>query len=176
MAREIAKFGARVLRQRCAPVLQIDGKIRELIDELFSAMYAAASVGLAAPQIGEPVRAIVVDVSRQDPNSSPLALVNPEILASSGTQVGDEGCLSFPDLYGQVRRAEHVRVRALDPRGAPLEVSASGFLSRALQHEIDHLDGRLFIDLLTPLKRQLMRGSLKRLRKEGEAWDRQHGA
>mgnify|MGYP001080716249 CR=1 FL=1 len=175
MTRPIAKFGASVLRQRCVPVAQVDGATRQLVQDLFESMHAAEGVGLAAPQLGQPLRVIVVDVSHQEPQNPPLALINPEIVETAGVQIGDEGCQSFPELFGEVRRAEQVRVRYLDQRGAPAEVLATGFLSRALQHEIDHLDGKLFIDLVNPLKRQLMRGSLRRLKKEGEAWDREHG-
>lgn len=173
MEREIVKFGARVLRQTCAPVAQVDECTRTLVQDLFDTMHKAEGVGLAAPQIGEAVRVIVVDVSQQEPQHLPVALVNPEIVETRGVQVGEEGCLSFPDLYSEVKRAAHVRVKGLDPDGDPVEVAAEGFFARALQHEIDHLDGGLFIDHVSPLKRQLMRGSLRRLKKLGEAWDRE---
>jgi len=172
MEREVVKFGARVLRQRCTPVAQADETVRALVQDLFDTMHAADGVGLAAPQVGEPLRILVVDVSRQEPQYPPVALVNPRIIATHGVQVGEEGCLSFPDLYGEVKRAATVRIEALDPRGEPVEITGTGFFSRALQHEIDHLDGRLFIDHLSPLKRQLMRGGLRRLKKLGEAWEK----
>jgi peptide deformylase len=173
MVREVVKFGARVLRDRCAPVQQVGDDTRALVRDLFDSMHAADGVGLAAPQIGERLRIIAVDVSHQEPQYAPVALINPEITAVSGTQVGEEGCLSFPDLYADVKRAEQVQVRALDPEGKKVEITADGFFARALQHEIDHLDGKLFVDRVSPLKRQLMRGSLRRLKKMGEAWDKE---
>jgi peptide deformylase len=176
MSREIVKFGAHVLRERCEPVAEVNGTTRRLVQDLFESMHAAEGVGLAAPQLGEPVRVIVVDVSRQEPQNPPVALINPEIIQCVGTQIREEGCLSFPDLYGEVKRAEQVHIRALDQRGAQIEIVATEFLARALQHEIDHLDGKLFIDLLNPLKRQLMRGNLKRLKRVGEAWDMEREA
>ena len=176
MEREIVKYGAKILRRKCSPVKEMDGEVQTLIQDLFDSMHAADGVGLAAPQIGELLRVVVIDVSGQEPEHPPVALINPRIVGASGSVVGEEGCLSFPGLYGDVERHAVVEVEAMDARGAPLRFTAEGFYARALQHEIDHLDGQLFIDLLSPLKRQLLRGALKRLRKEGEAWDRAHGA
>ncbi len=176
METEVIKFGASILRQTCTPVSQVDDDIRSLISGLFASMRKAEGVGLAAPQIGVLKRVIVVDVSGQEPDRPPMALINPEIVAADGVQNGEEGCLSFPDLYGEVRRAARVEVQALDADGRPVRISADGFLARALQHEIDHLDGKLFIDHVSPLKRQLMRGSLRRLKKMGQAWDREQQA
>ena len=174
MDKEIVKFGARVLRQKCTPVDEVDDGIRSLIDDLFDSMHAAEGVGLAAPQIGILKRVIVVDDSVQEPEHPPLSLVNPKIIGSSGSMVGEEGCISFPDLYGDVKRYATVEIEALDAGGKPVSITADGFYSRALQHEIDHLDGKLFVDHLNSLKRQLMRGALKRLKKEGERWDREN--
>jgi len=174
MEREIIKFGANVLRQKCAPVAQVDDEIRGLVDDLFDSMRAAEGVGLAAPQVGVLKRVIVIDVSGQEPDHPPIALINPQIASSSGTMVGEEGCLSFPSLYGDVKRHASVEITALDVKGERFSFTAEGFYSRALQHEIDHLEGKLFVDHLSSLKRQLMRGPLKRLKKEGEAWDREH--
>jgi peptide deformylase len=175
MAREIVKFGSRVLRQRCAPVEPVDDAARALVRDLFDSMRAAEGVGLAAPQIGVPSRVVVVDISHQEPLHPPVALINPRIVSLEGSQVGEEGCLSFPDLYSEVKRAELVVIEALDENGESIRISADGFLARALQHEIDHLEGKLFVDHISSLKRQLMRGSLKRLKREGEAWDQEHG-
>lgn len=124
----------------------MDDKVRELVRDMFETMHAASGVGLAAPQIGVGRRVIVVDVSPVETESPPLALVNPEIVERSGSVEGMEGCLSVPGVEGMVPRAEFVLVRGLDPQGQPVRIRATGFLARALQHEIDHLDGVLFID------------------------------
>jgi len=172
--RPIVKYGSQVLRQPCAPVTQIDPAIKSLVFDLFDSMKAAEGVGLAAPQLGVLKRVVVVDISRQQPEILPISLINPRIVAAQGREVGEEGCLSFPDLYGPVPRHTQVRVEALDIQGKQFAVAAEGFYARALQHEIDHLDGKLFIDYLSPLKRQLMRGRLMALKQEGEQWDRDH--
>lgn len=124
----------------------MDDRIRELVRDLFETMYAASGVGLAAPQVGVGKRVIVVDVSPVEENIAPLGLVNPEIVERKGLVEGTEGCLSIPGVEGVVPRAESVLVRALDPQGQPVRIRAEGLLARALQHEIDHLDGILFID------------------------------
>lgn len=172
MVHEIVKFGSRVLRQKCAPVTQVNGEIEQLVEDLFDSMRDAEGVGLAAPQIGVLKRVIVVDVSSQEPNRPPLALINPEIVDSNGVIVAEEGCLSLPELFGEVKRHTEIEIKALDSKGEPFQFRADGFYARALQHEVDHLEGKLFIDHISSLKRQLMRGALKRLKKEGEQWDR----
>ncbi len=174
MKREIVKFGANVLRQKCTPINEVDDEVRSLVDDLFDSMRAAEGVGLAAPQIGVARRACVIDVSAQQPEHPPIVLINPRIVSSEGTQVGEEGCLSFPDLYGDVKRAERVAVEALDLDGQAFTTEGTGFYARALQHELDHLNGVLFVDHLSSLKRQLMRGALRRLKKEGEAWQKEN--
>ena len=174
MEREIVKFGSGVLRQKAARVDQVDDVVRQLIEDLFDSMKVVDGVGLAAPQIGVLRRVVVVDVSAQEAGHLPLALVNPQIAASSGEVVGEEGCLSLPELYGDVQRSAQIEVEAVDINNEPFTLAVDGFFARALQHEIDHLDGILFIDHISSLKRQLMRGALKRLKKEGERWDREH--
>ena len=174
MRREIVKFGANVLRQKCALISEIDEDVRCLMTDLFDSMRAAEGVGLAAPQIGIARRVCVIDVSAQQPDYPPIALINPRIVYNEGTQVSEEGCLSFPDLYGDVKRAESVTVEALNLDGEIFTTKGSGFYARALQHELDHLNGVLFVDHLSPLKRQLMRGALKRIKKEGEAWRKEN--
>ena len=174
MKREIVKFGASVLRQKCSIITEVDEDVRSLVTDLFDSMHAAEGVGLAAPQIGVARRVCVIDVSAQQPDYPPIALINPRIVSNEGTQVGEEGCLSFPDLYGDVKRAESVTIEALNVDGENFTIEGSGFCARALQHELDHLNGVLFLDHLSSLKRQLMRGALKRLKKEGEAWQKEN--
>ena len=126
----------------------VDGKIRELVRDMFETMYAANGIGLAAPQIGVGKRVIVVDISPVDETAAPLALVNPEIVGRQGQAEGVEGCLSVPGVEGMVCRYESVVVRGWNEHGDPVSIEANGLLSRALQHEIDHLDGVLFVDRL----------------------------
>jgi peptide deformylase len=174
MKREIVMFGSQILRKPCPPVKEVDDDTRALVSDLFDSMRAAEGVGLAAPQIGLLQRICIVDVSLQQPEYLPVALINPKITTHEGEQIGEEGCLSFPELYGDVKRYAWVEVEATDINGKTFKTAGDGFYSRALQHEIDHLDGKLFIDRISSLKRQLMRGALKRLKKEGEAWDREN--
>ena len=129
---------------------------------MFETMYAAPGIGLAAIQVNDPRRVLVLDVS--DDRSSPRCFINPEIVAREGEEEMEEGCLSVPGVYDRVRRAERIRVRALDRDGKPFELEADGLLAVCIQHEIDHLDGKLFVDYLSSLKRQRIR---KKLEKEG---------
>ena len=174
MKREIIMFGSQVLLKPCPPVKEVNDDIRALVGDLFDSMRAAEGVGLAAPQIGVLKRVCFIDVSHQQPEYPPVALINPVLTDYKSEQVGEEGCLSFPDLYGDVKRHAWVEVEATDINGQSFKPAGEGFFARALLHEINHLDGKLFIDLISPLKRQLMRGALKRLKKEGEAWDREN--
>lgn len=162
--REIRQLGDPVLRTPAEPVERFDDELRALVDEMFETMYHAEGVGLAAPQIGLSRRVFVVDVRDEEaPLGGRFALVNPEIAAaSSETDRQSEGCLSIPGLEEVVERPERVVVRGVDPEGNPLEVEADGLLARALQHEHDHLDGVLFLDRVSTLKRKML---LKRWRK-----------
>lgn len=146
MLRPILIYPDPFLLKRAAPVKRVDERIRGLIRDLFETMHAASGVGLAATQVGDGNRVIVVDISHVEPEAAPLALVNPEIVESRGLEEGSEGCLSIPGVEGVVPRAESVLVKALDGHGRPVQIPAHGLLARALQHEIDHLDGILFID------------------------------
>ena len=149
---DIRVLGDPILRQETRPVGEVTDELRRLIDDMFATMHAARGIGLAAPQIGRTERIAVVDV---EGGRQPIALVNPEIVsASSGTDKAEEGCLSIPDIFGDVERPASVVVRAMDRDGAPFEVTATGLLARCLQHEIDHLHGKLFIDYLSVLKRR----------------------
>jgi peptide deformylase len=146
---DIYVYGSPILRQETTPVTVMTDELRRLIDDMFTTMYAATGIGLAAPQVGRGERIAVVDVE-----GAAYALVNPEIVLAEGEQRGEEGCLSIPEVYGDVDRAAHVVVRALDRDGAPFEIDATKLLAVCLQHEIDHLHGKLFIDYLSILKRR----------------------
>ena len=149
MRRNILVYPDPFLARKAVPVAAVDDRILTLIRDMFETMYAAEGVGLAAPQVGVGKRVIVLDVSPVDENVPPMAIVNPEIVERKGSVVGEEGCLSVPGVQGEVCRAETVVVRGLDGEGKPSQVQAGGILSRALQHEIDHLDGVLFIDRIS---------------------------
>jgi peptide deformylase len=170
---EILHFPDERLRTLAVPVEQFDDELRRLLDDMFETMYAAPGIGLAATQVNVHKRAIVIDVS-EDKNR-PLALVNPEILRREGEEEMDEGCLSVPGFFERVRRAERVRVKACDADGSPMELEADGLLAVCIQHEIDHLDGKLFVDYLSQLKRQRIRKKLEKQQRygTGPAPDRQ---
>jgi len=146
MQRPILIYPDPFLLKKAAPVSRVDDKVRELIRDMFETMRAASGVGLAAPQVGVGKRVIILDISPVEKEVAPLALVNPEIVESKGLTEGTEGCLSLPGVEGMVPRAEFVLVKGQDEQGRPVQLPAHGFLARALQHEIDHLDGILFID------------------------------
>lgn len=161
--RPIRLYPDPILRQKTAPITRFDAALAELVETLRETMYDAPGVGLAAPQIGEAARVAVVDVDPRGPASRLHVLVNPQIVASAGELVDSEGCLSIPDFTEKVSRPERVRVAAQSASGEPFEIEAEGFFARALCHEIDHLDGILFIDRLHGLRRQLALRRLKRL-------------
>ena len=146
---DIRVLGDPVLRKATVPVEEVTDEIRSLISDMFDTMYAAEGIGLAAPQVGRTERVAVMDVEGQK-----FALVNPEIIEREGSNRGEEGCLSIPDIFGDVTRASRVIVRALDENGEEFEAEGTELLARCMQHEIDHLDGKLFIDYLSMLKRR----------------------
>ncbi len=152
------------LRRRAQPVERVDARIRKLADDMLETMYDAPGIGLAAVQVGALDRVVVIDVSED--KSDPLVLVNPEILHREGEIKMEEGCLSVPSIYESVTRAQRVRVRALDLDGAPFELEAEDLLAVCIQHEIDHLDGKLFVDYLSELKRQRVRKKMEKLRRK----------
>lgn len=155
--RELVTLPDSRLRKRSDEIIaaEFDGELQSLIDDMFATMYHARGVGLAAPQIGINKRLSVIDVSSD--KSQQLVLINPEIIAQSGQQTFEEGCLSVPGIYERVTRAAKVTLRALDRQGQSYELEADELLAECIQHEIDHLDGKLFIDLLSPLKRERAR-------------------
>lgn len=157
------------LRQKTEPVEKIDSELQTLIDDMFETMYAAPGIGLAAPQIGVMKRLAVVDVSKRDDEQVPLALINPEITwRSEETSFYEEGCLSIPDYYEEVERPARVRVKFTDREGKEHEIEAEGVLATCIQHELDHLDGVLFIDHISKLKRDMVwKKAVKLFRREG---------
>ncbi|MBN2193245.1 MAG: peptide deformylase [Polyangiaceae bacterium] len=154
--REILIYPDPRLREVARPVDQVDDEIRNLVDDMAETMYAAPGVGLAATQIGVAKRVFVIDIASEDEPSNLLVFINPEILETEGTQTHREGCLSFPGVSEDIKRAERARVRALDRNGRPFELEATGLLAVAVQHENDHLDGELMIDRVSPLRRRMM--------------------
>jgi peptide deformylase len=152
------------LRKTAERVEAFDDAVRQLTADLLETMYAAKGVGLAATQVDVHRRVIVLDVS--DEHNQPMVFINPELLKADGRGPGEEGCLSVPDVYDKVQRATHIRVRALGSDGAPFEMDAEGLLAVCIQHEMDHLEGKLFVDYLSELKRQLIRRRLEKERKQ----------
>ena len=165
---EVVKYPDPVLAQPGKSVTTFGPDLKTLVDEMFESMYAAQGIGLAAPQISISERITVIDVSFKKNPEEKLALINPEIIFREGKQVEEEGCLSLPDIREKVQRAARVKVRAQNVSGEWFEVEGEELLARALQHEIDHLDGVLFIDRLSRLKRDLVLRRIRKLQKNGE--------
>ncbi len=163
---EILHYPNPVLKEKSQTIQKIDDSIRKLVQDLTETMYAAPGVGLAANQVGHPVRLAVIDVTPADQPKQLLVLINPEIVAVEGECTWDEGCLSVPDCNEEVKRHKKVVVRFQNLQGETLEISGEDLLGIALQHEIDHLDGVLFIDRLSPLKRRLIKKKLQKREKE----------
>ncbi|MEX1200031.1 MAG: peptide deformylase [Methylophaga sp.] len=152
------------LRNKALPVETVDDEIRQLAHDMLETMYQAPGIGLAAIQVNVLKRVIVIDIS--DDNSDPLILVNPELIATEGEREFQEGCLSVPEAYEMVTRADTIKFKALDLDGKPFERSAEGLLATCVQHEIDHLDGKLFVDYLSNLKRDRIRKKLEKHQKQ----------
>jgi len=181
MKLEIVQYGDPVLRAKGKRIEKIDDRIRELAQNMIETMHAANGVGLAAQQVGEAIQLTVLDVSQVedrpttmklngqdvDPRAvMPLVLVNPEVELKNKSESGTEGCLSFPEITGEIDRAISIHVRAQNLKGEPVEIETSGFLSRAIQHEVDHLNGILFIDRMSSAAKTSLASRLKRLQKE----------
>jgi peptide deformylase len=152
------------LRTRAEPIVVVDDAVRKLTDDLLETMYAARGVGLAASQVDVHRRLIVLDVS--DTRDQPLVFINPQMVSAEGRAPGEEGCLSVPGIYDKLERAERIKVSALDRNGESFEMEAQGMLAVCIQHEMDHLEGKLFVDYLSELKRQLIRRRLQKERKQ----------
>ena len=164
----IVKFGDPVLEKPGATIKKFDAELEALAEDMFSSMYAAQGVGLAAPQIGKSVRLAVVDVTTGKNPEAKIVLVNPEIIHAEGEAREEEGCLSIPGFRGYVIRPQFVTVRAQNLKGETFEIRGENLLARAFCHEIDHLNGVLFLQHLSMLKRDLIKRKIKKLRKEGE--------
>ncbi len=152
------------LRKVAKPVTEFDDELRQLVSDMFETMYEAPGIGLAATQVDRHIRLLVMDVS--EARDQPRCLINPQILEADGEEETDEGCLSVPGFYEKVRRAEHIRVSAQDPHGAVHEFEASGLEAVCIQHEMDHLEGKLFVDYLSNLKRNHIRNKLEKLQRQ----------
>ena len=163
----ILEFPDERLRKKAKPVESVDAKTRQLVEDMLETMYAAPGIGLAATQVNIQKRILVLDISEE--KNDPLALINPEILSKEGQEESDEGCLSVPGVFEKVKRAEKIRIKALDRDGNTLEMDADGLLAVCIQHEMDHLEGKLFVDYLSPLKRQLARKKVKKEQRTRES-------
>ncbi len=171
MVRTILKYGEPILEEVAQPVTDFDTPdLKNLIADMWETMYAAKGVGLAAPQIGYGKRISVIDISIGEDETKKIVIINPEIILREGKQTGEEGCLSIPGFREPVTRANKVTIRAQNEKGEQIEVNSEELLARAFEHEIDHLNGILFINHLSALKRDIIRRKIKKLQKAGE-WD-----
>jgi peptide deformylase len=168
MLRPIVQYGGPGLHEPAAPVQTFDAALQTLIDDMIETMYAAPGIGLAAPQIRVAQQVCVIDLSVGKRGGELLTLINPEFVERDGMQLEEEGCLSVPGFTATVARPARVVVRALDRHGAPQTIEGSGLLARALQHELDHLDGRLFLDRLRGVKRDIIVRKIKKLQRAGK--------
>ncbi|MGH9606750.1 MAG: peptide deformylase [Terracidiphilus sp.] len=168
MILKIVKYPEPVLQQPGEPVTEFNGELRKFVADLFETMYASQGIGLAAQQVGVAKRITIIDLSLGKDPAQKLAFINPEVIFREGKQYEDEGCLSFPEIREKVARAAKVRIRAQDENGKWFEMDGEELLSRALQHEIDHLDGVLFIFRMSALKRNLTLRKIRKLQNEGK--------
>ncbi len=166
---EIVKYPHVVLKKRCEKVERIDEDVAKLIQDMRETMYAASGIGLAACQVGVSRKVIVLDVSPLETSKGFFAIINPEIISDEGEVEHEEGCLSVPDCSEKVKRKEKVFVRGVSPEGKEIEISATGILAIALQHEIDHLNGILILDRMSQLKREIYRNRLKKEKRKEES-------
>jgi peptide deformylase len=159
----ILEFPDERLRKKAVPVQKVDDKVRKLVDDMLETMYESRGIGLAATQVNVHQRIVVIDTSEE--KDAPLCLINPEIVEKDGVKEGEEGCLSVPGFFEKVTRAEHIIVKALNRDGEPFELNARDLLAVCIQHELDHLDGKLFVDYLSTLKRQRIKKKLEKIHK-----------
>jgi peptide deformylase len=168
MLQPIVKFGGAALTTPAAPVTTFDTALHKLVDDMIETMYAAPGIGLAAPQIGVSLRVCVVDLSVGKSTGELFTIINPEFVVREGLQLEDEGCLSVPGFTATVPRPAKATVRGVDRFGRPVEIQGDGLLARALQHELDHLEGRLFLDRLRGLKRETIVRKIRKLTRAGQ--------
>jgi peptide deformylase len=162
----ILEFPDERLRKKAATVQAVDGKIKKLVDDMLETMYLAKGIGLAATQVNVHQRIVVIDVSEE--KDKPLCLINPEIISKEGIEESEEGCLSVPGFFEPVKRAERIKVKALDKEGKPFELEADELLAVCIQHELDHLEGKLFVDYISSLKRQRIKKKLEKIHKQDQ--------
>ncbi|MGA8731794.1 MAG: peptide deformylase [Terracidiphilus sp.] len=167
MILKIVKYPEPVLQQPGEPVTEFNGELNKLVADMFETMYASQGIGLAAPQVAVSKRVTVIDLSLGKDPAQKLVLINPEVILREGKQYEEEGCLSFPEIREKISRAGKVRIRAQDAKGKWFEMDGEELLSRAFQHEIDHLDGMLFIFRMSALKRDLVLRKIRKLQREG---------
>ena len=167
MILKVVKYPEPVLSQPGEPVTEFNAELKKLVDDMFETMYASQGIGLAAPQVAVSKRVTVIDLSQGKDPEQKLVLVNPEVIFRDGKQYEEEGCLSFPDIREKVQRAAKVKIRAQDLHGKWFEMDGEELLSRAFQHEIDHLDGMLFIFRMSSLKRDLVLRKIRKMQREG---------
>ena len=168
MIRPIVRFGETILHEQAAHVSDLTPDIQVLIDDMIETMYAAPGVGLAAPQVGVPLRIVVIDLSVGRDPSGLVTLINPEFVERDGMQLEEEGCLSLPGFEATVARPQRAVVKAIDRTGAERIMEGTGLLARAFQHEMDHLEGKLFVDRLRGIKRELIVGKIRKMMRRGK--------
>ena len=168
MIRQILKYGEDVLHRKALPVGELTGDIQRLIDDMIETMYAAPGIGLAAPQVGVPVRIFVIDLSVGREPDGLMVMINPSFVERDGMQLEEEGCLSVPEFNATVVRPSHVVVKGLDRSGTEYQRVGDGLLARAFQHEMDHLDGTLFVDRLRGIKRDMILRKIRKLSRAGK--------
>ena len=167
---KIVKYPEAVLHEIGKPVTEFNGELKNLVADMFETMYEAKGVGLAAPQINESKRLFVMDCSGGEDEAQKIVMINPEIVHVEGEQIGEEGCLSFPGIYQKIQRSQRTIVRAQDISGDWFELDGNDLTARCVLHETDHCDGIVFLDRMTPLKREMAKRKIKKLQKTGE-WD-----
>jgi peptide deformylase len=163
---EVLKYGNPILRKKAVEIKEITEEIKALCKDMFEAMYSVSGVGLAAPQVGHSIRLCIIDVSKD--KNTPIVMINPKIIEASNKILMEEGCLSFPGFYESVKRFENISAQYMDLKGVQRTIKASGFLAKAIQHEIDHLDAKLFIDYMDSWKRKNLEKEIRRKKKAGQ--------